>query len=303
MSKVIAVFGATGLQGGSVVRSLIENDKYHVKAITRNPNSDKAKALVKLRNCTVIKADLDDTNSIDNALKDCYGVFLVTDFKVNSTNEETKQGINLIDSAIKNNVIHLVFSGSENVKEVISKSCAMLDNKAAVEYYGLQHADKINFTSIRLPAYHQIIFNMLVFKAQENEFTLVAPLGDKSIYCMDVNETGKCVEYIFDHLEEFKSKIVPVATDLLTAVEFAKICSEHLQPYTFVYGNFSLEKYMKTGFPNINDFAALFEFINKGHLYRDIELTLRMIPNPLKFSDWVRKNKQELVNYLFLNKI
>jgi uncharacterized protein YbjT (DUF2867 family) len=67
--KGIAVFGATGKQGSSVLRALLKNGSYHVKTITRNVNSEKAKQLLKLANFTVVEADLDDQKTIDADLK------------------------------------------------------------------------------------------------------------------------------------------------------------------------------------------------------------------------------------------
>ena len=96
MSKEIAVFGATGFQGGSVLRSLIHSDKYHVRAITRHPHSHQSKELAKLKNVTFHQADLNDPTSLDKAIKDCYGVFLVTDFWQDPIKDfELQHGINL----------------------------------------------------------------------------------------------------------------------------------------------------------------------------------------------------------------
>lgn len=301
MQKVIAVFGATGLQGGSVLKYLVQSNKYHVKAITRYPDSDKAKKLAQLKNCSVHKADLNDPDSIDYVLKDCYGVFLVTEFKLQTVNREKIQGINLINSAIENKLTHIVYSGMENVKKMLKKRCYLTDHKAEVENYGLKRSNEIIFTSIRLPAYYQCLLDMLIFK--DNQFIFSVPIADSYIYSMDVNESGKCVEYIFDNPQEFKSKIVPVAADKITPNELIEIYNEYLSPYTFINGNFSLENYLETGFPNVDDFAALFEFIRKGFWTRDIELTLKMNRNSLKFRDWVEQNKEEMINYLFLNKI
>jgi uncharacterized protein YbjT (DUF2867 family) len=77
-SKIITVFGATGAQGSSVLRSLL-NAGHHVRASTRNPDSDKAKSLAKLENVSVVAADLDDSKSLDNALKGIWRVCVYVD--------------------------------------------------------------------------------------------------------------------------------------------------------------------------------------------------------------------------------
>jgi uncharacterized protein YbjT (DUF2867 family) len=182
-AKMIAVFGATGAQGGSVLKALINNDDYKVKAITRNANSDKAKALANLKNVTVEVADLNDPKSIDKALAGCHGTFLVTDIAFDhKTSNETQQGINLIDSAVKNKVSHVVFSGLDNVSSVTGKTCTHFDNKEKIEQHGMKLSDKINFTSIRLPAYYQVLSHM-VRKTNLNEFLITLPMSDKPMYC------------------------------------------------------------------------------------------------------------------------
>jgi uncharacterized protein YbjT (DUF2867 family) len=75
--KIITVFGATGQQGGSVVRSLVQNPSFHVRAITRNPASDKAKQLEAL-GVEVIKANGFNKDELATAFNGAYGAFVNT---------------------------------------------------------------------------------------------------------------------------------------------------------------------------------------------------------------------------------
>ena len=182
-AKMIAVFGATGAQGSSVLKSLTNSDDYKVKAITRNANTDKAKLLAKLKNVTIQEADLNDPKSLDKALEGCYGTFLVTEVAIDhNTSNETQQGTNLIESAIKNKVSHVVFSGLDNASQTINKPCIHLDNKEKIEQFGMKMSDKINFTSIRLPAYYQVIPRM-IRRTNPAEFLITLPMSDKPMYC------------------------------------------------------------------------------------------------------------------------
>jgi hypothetical protein len=79
MAKIIAVIGATGKQGGSVVSILRDNPDYHVRAITRNPSSLRAKDL-EATGVEVVQADLDDTRSLVKAFEGASYIFAVTDF-------------------------------------------------------------------------------------------------------------------------------------------------------------------------------------------------------------------------------
>ena len=78
--QTIVVIGATGAQGGGVVRTLSAKGGYAIKAVTRKMESEKAKALAALPNVSLISADLDDDASLMAAFSGAYGVFLVTNF-------------------------------------------------------------------------------------------------------------------------------------------------------------------------------------------------------------------------------
>ena len=294
MSKLIAVFGSTGSQGGSVIRALLKSNDYKIRAISRNPNSDKAKSLASLKNVSVEQGDLDDPSSLDKCLKDCYGTFLVTDFSTHFTHTETKQGTTLIDSALKNNLKHFVFSGLEDVQSQIGKPCLHFDYKAKIEEYGLKHGDKINFTSIRLPAYYQVFTSMLLHKLKPNEYLLTFPMSDKPLYLMNVDDLGECVKRVLDSPDKFKSKIVPVAGDKLTGEQIASVLSKHLAPNKFMYGNVSLEKFLAFGFPGVEDLTNMFEYYQTGKMVRDIENTKKLNKNVVTFDQWVEQNKEQI---------
>ncbi|RNA40394.1 nmrA-like family domain-containing 1 [Brachionus plicatilis] len=290
MSKIISVFGATGSQGGSVVKALAKNGMYSVKAITRNPKSDKAQTLSKLNNVTVHQADLDDPASIDKVLEGCYGSFLVTDFAAHFDNRETKQGISFVDSAIKNKLSHIVFSGLEHVEPIINKPCLHFDYKAKIEDYGLSHKDKITFTSIRLPMYNQMIPLMFKHKLEDNQFSLTLPMGDNEVFLMNVEDAGKCVKSIFDNPDKYGNSIIPVAGDKLKGKEIEKIINKYVAPVKFLYANTSLEKFRSFGFPGVEDIVNMFEYYQTGKMHRDLNLTKELYKDVESFDQWVAKN-------------
>ena len=78
---LIAVIGATGHQGGGVVRALQASGEFKVRALTRNPDKDRQLA------DEVVKADLDHQETLEAAFKGAYGVFLVTNFREKGTDE------------------------------------------------------------------------------------------------------------------------------------------------------------------------------------------------------------------------
>jgi uncharacterized protein YbjT (DUF2867 family) len=76
--KIIAIFGATGAQGGGLARAILNdpNSEFAVRAITRDVNSDKAKELAEM-GAEVVTADIDDPASVQKALEGAYGAYFV----------------------------------------------------------------------------------------------------------------------------------------------------------------------------------------------------------------------------------
>ena len=179
MTKIIAVFGSTGNQGGAVLKSLLKAGSYHVRAITRSANSDKAKKLASFNDVTVHEADFKNPDSLDKVLAGAYGAFFVTDFSAHFDHSEVKQGTNVIDSAIRNNVKHVVFSGLENCQSVINKPVLHFDYKDEIEKYALARADKIDFTSIQLSAFYQELVSSLLYKVGPHTWVYTCPMADK----------------------------------------------------------------------------------------------------------------------------
>jgi nucleoside-diphosphate-sugar epimerase len=296
--KIIAVFGSTGAQGGSVLRALLANGSYHVKALTRNAKSDKAKKLATLKNCSIAEADLDSVKSLDAALKGCYGSFLVTDSWSATTKDEIKQGKNAIDSAIRNGISHLVYSGLEHVKPILNKPCDHFDFKATIQDYGLKEAKngKINFTSVMLPAYYENFGSFYNHKLKPNEYLVNVPMGGKPIFGMSVADLGECVVSVLQNPNEYKSKVIGLSSDNLTIGECVAIMNKHLVPNKFVDSQISLKQYAALGFPGAEELANMFEYYQTGKMQRDINLTKKLNKNLLNFEQWVVKNKQNLLN-------
>jgi nucleoside-diphosphate-sugar epimerase len=296
--KIIAVFGATGAQGSSVLRALVNNGSYHIKAITRNANSEKGKQLSKIENCTVFEADLDNPKSLDDALKGCYGTFLVTDFASHIAKKEVQQGVNAIDSAIKNGVSHLVFSGLENVESILNKPCYHLDFKAEIENYGLKNSGKLNFTSVRLPAYFENFHQGMIHKLKPNQYLVNAPMDDKPMFGMSVDDIGEVVLSVLQNPQEYKSKLIGLASEKLKISEYVSILNKHLGPNQFIDSKMTTEKFGGLGFPGAEDLAVMFEYFQTGKMQRDINFTKKLNSNLLGFESWVIKNKQNILEKL-----
>ena len=100
--KVIAVLGATGAQGGGLVRAIMadKSGEFTARALTRNVNSDKAKAL-KAIGAEVVAADVDNYESLKSAFAGAYGVFAVTFFWEHFSADKEQEQVNMIAKAAK----------------------------------------------------------------------------------------------------------------------------------------------------------------------------------------------------------
>ncbi|KAJ7600216.1 hypothetical protein C8J56DRAFT_1072978 [Mycena floridula] len=106
--KIITVFCATGRQGSGAVKLLVEDGTYAVRAVTRNPESAASKDIA-AKGVELVKADLNDRDSVLAAVKGSYGVIGITDFWTADGKEE-QQGYNIVDAAKAANVKHMTWS-------------------------------------------------------------------------------------------------------------------------------------------------------------------------------------------------
>jgi len=136
--RKIVVCGATGNQGGSVVRALLAENKWNVVALTRDPGSDKATLLSEL-GAEICRADLLDQASLEAAFDGAYGVFGVTqpwtpDYRKCYPEKELVQGMNIIRAAKNAKVKHLVMSSVINYDNQ-PKGIGPYDGKLKIEAY------------------------------------------------------------------------------------------------------------------------------------------------------------------------
>jgi uncharacterized protein YbjT (DUF2867 family) len=118
--KTIAVVGATGAQGGGLVRAILSdvNSGFTARALTRNVNSDKATALAKL-GADVVAADLDEIESLRRAFEGAYGAFCVTNFWEHfSPEKELAQATNMARAAKEAGLEHVIWSTLEDYAPV-----------------------------------------------------------------------------------------------------------------------------------------------------------------------------------------
>ena len=109
--KLIAVIGATGQQGGGVVRALQASSQFKVRALSRNPGKYRELA------DEVVEVDLNRPETLKAAFEEAHGVFLVTDFREAGTGE-LEQATAAVRAARDAGVKHFIWSTLPDVEEI-----------------------------------------------------------------------------------------------------------------------------------------------------------------------------------------
>ncbi|KAL3848421.1 hypothetical protein ACJMK2_019279 [Sinanodonta woodiana] len=292
--KIVVVFGASGAQGGSVARALLQNPSFAVRAVTRDLDGKGAQELKKLK-IDVVKGDIDDQESLKKVVAGAYGCFLVTNYWEHlDANRELQQGKNVVDACKATGIKHLVFSGLENTEgSGVAGPVPHFDAKGKIEDY-IQKSG-ISYTSTRLSFYSE---NFLSFfpprKIAENKYAVSVPMGNKPLFVISVNDLGPCVAEIFKDPSKYNGKRIGLAGDELTVDQVCAILSKHLKPKQFENTKTSYEDFAKLGFPGAAELAYMFHFYQLKDNLRDVALTKKLNPKVLSFDAWVQANKDKL---------
>ncbi|KAL8939699.1 MAG: hypothetical protein Q9216_003213 [Gyalolechia sp. 2 TL-2023] len=224
--RIITVLGSTGKQGGSVVKSILEDStassQFHVRAVTRDPSKDSARSLSAL-GAEVVAGDLNDKDSLHAAIQGSHGVFAVTNFwELFSAEAEEAQGKTVADVCKAEGVKHLVWSSLLNVKKLsngVLPDVHHFDGKANVEEYirslGLP-------SSFFLPGFYMSnLPGMSLRDMGEGKWALALPMPANSpIPLFDAEgDTGKFVKAMFLNEEKVLGKRIYGATAYYTPVE------------------------------------------------------------------------------------
>jgi uncharacterized protein YbjT (DUF2867 family) len=298
--KIITVFGATGAQGGGLVRAILadKDGGFAVRAVTRDTSSDKAKALV-AQGAEVVSADLDNIDSVKQALKGSYGAYLVTNFWEHfSAEKEQQQVSDFADAAKAEGVQHVVWSTLEDTRNWIpldNDSMPTLQGKYKVPHFdGKGASDKffaekgVPTTNFRTSFYWDnfIYFGMGPKKGEDGKYHIYFPMDDKKLAGMAAEDIGKCAYGLFKKGSDVIGKTISVAGDKVSGDEMANKFSKALGKEV-VYTNVTPEAYRNFGFPGADDLGNMFQF------YRDFNDDF----NERRNLDYARELNPQLQNF------
>lgn len=230
VKKTIAVIGATGLQGKGVVNTLVDEGSFHVRAITRNPEKYSGKAH------EIVYADLNDLQSLKEAFKNAYGVFVVTNFWAGA--DEIAQGKNAVEAAKAVGVQHYIWSTLPDVEAISTGEFEVphFTNKSKVDDV-VKNAGFKYTTFVEAPFYYQNLIGRLAPQEKQDGttgWTLSIDPKKEVIHWSDINDLGKVVAGAFLQPEKTGNRnYLALATELFSFNNILEAYKRHGKEYTF----------------------------------------------------------------------
>jgi uncharacterized protein YbjT (DUF2867 family) len=308
--KIIAVVGATGAQGGGLVRAILADKSggFAVRAITRKPDSEKAQAL-RNSGAEVVKGDTDDQASIERAFKGAYGIFALTNFWEHfSPERELTQARNMAQAAKAAGVQHVIWSTLEDTRKWVpleSDQMPTLHGKYKVPHFDAKgEADQIFRdlvpTTCLLTAFYWenlIFFGAGPQRGANGVLAISYPMDNKKLPGIAVEDIGKCAYAIFKRGKEFIGKTVGIAGEHLTGQQMARALTQALGQEVR-YNNVPPEVYRSFGFPGADDLGNMFQFKRDFNEYfcgaRNLEFTRSLNPELQTFEEWLAVHKDQI---------
>lgn len=310
-SRVIAVAGATGAQGGGLARAILDQPEcgFRLRALTRDPESEKAEALA-ARGAEVVAADLDDTASLRAAFAGAYGAYCVTNFWEHfSPEKELAQARNLAEAAAAAGLQHVIWSTLEDTRRWVPLDDERLPT--LMKHYKVPHFDAKGaadhfFTEAGLPVTFLLTSfywdNLIYFgsgprRAPDGMLHLTLPMGDAKLPGIAAEDIGRCALGILRQPDRYIGKTVGIAGEHLTAGEMARSLSLALGE-AVLYNDISPDDYRNLGFPGAADLGNMFQFKRDFNEYfcgaRDIALSRALNPELRTFEQWLERHSGEI---------
>ncbi|MBO9199549.1 MULTISPECIES: NmrA/HSCARG family protein [Niastella] len=302
----ITIFGATGAQGGGLAHAILQdkNSSFAVRAVTRDINSDKAKELANL-GAELVVANIDDPQSVENALEGAYGAYFVTFFWAHfSAEKEKEEAAIFVEAAKKADLKHVIWSTLEDTREYVplnDQRMPTLHGKYKVPHFdGKGESDKL-FIAAGIPTTFMLASfywdNFIYFGAgpkrgEDGKLALTLPIGDAKMAGIASEDIGKCAYGIFKKGTEMVGKRIGIAGEQLTGNEMAKELSSALGEQV-VYNKVSAETYRGFGFPGADDLGNMFQFYDEFekelNTTRDVDRSRQLNPELMNFEQWLKK--------------
>lgn len=309
--KVIAVIGATGAQGGGLVRAICADASgaFRARAITRDVNSEKARELAKL-GAEVVAGDVDDEASLVRAFEGAYGAFCVTFFWGHfSAEKELAEAAAMARAAKGAGLKHVVWSTLEDTRQWVpldDDRMPTLGGKYKVPHFdGKGEANRFFAasgvpTTFLLTSFYWenfIYFGMGPKKGPDGTYSITLPMDGAKLPGIGVEDIGRCAYGVFRKGPGLAGKFVGIAGQHLTGDEMAAAMSKALGVQV-KYNAVPPDVYRGFGFPGADDLGNMFQFKRDFEQVfcgaRDLEMARALNPALMTFDAWLAANKSRI---------
>ncbi len=273
--KVILVTGATGKQGGAVLRRLRERG-FSVRALTRDPDEPRARSLTG-HGTEVMRGDLNDQASLTRALDGAYGVFSVQALE-RDVEEEIRQGVNLVDAAKRLRISHFIYS-----------SVASADQDTGIPFFESKRRleDHIRGSGLRYTIFRPAFFmeNWLGMRSMIQEGHLDLPLKpDSRLQMIAVDDIGAFVALALEHPGRWQGHTTEIAGDELSmsalAGAFSRMLGREVQ-----YNQVPWDAFQQQAGPDI---TRLWRFFEDQGTQIDISAVRQEHTGLIGFDHWLQ---------------
>src|SRR6267143_2065249 len=289
--KLIAVIGATGQQGGGVVRALQASGQFKVRALTRNPGKHREPAE------EVVEADLDRPETLKAAFEGAHGVFLVTTSWLEGT-DELKQATAAVRAAKDAGVKHFIWSTLPDVEAISGGKFDVphFTGKAKVDRI-VEEAGFAHHTFVIAPFFYQNLVGVLAPQKQADGSVGWALPLDPTVRCIhmgDIRELGNIVAGAFAHPDQAgHGEYLPLVGDFLSFNEIVETLNRQGHELSFK----QIPKEIFAGlFPGAAELAEMIGYW-EAHTYLgsdssdQIALANKIAGRqPTKFATWAQVN-------------
>jgi uncharacterized protein YbjT (DUF2867 family) len=309
--KVIAVIGATGAQGGGLVRAIHadRDGPFVARAITRKPDSERARALATL-GIEVVAGDADDPPSLERAFAGAHGAFCVTNFwEHSSADREADQATAMARASRKAGVQHVIWSTLEDTRTAVPLDDQRLptlqgkykvphfDSKGAMDRVFAEEAAPTTYLLAALYWENFIYFGMGPRNTPDGTLVLALPLGGVKLPGIVAEDIGKCVYGVFRRGTGTVGQRFGIAGDVLSGPEMATKMARAIGR-NIRFEDVPFDVYRGLGFPGAEDLGNMFQYqaiLGDEFLRsRSPELARSLNPQLLSFDAWLDLNASRI---------
>jgi uncharacterized protein YbjT (DUF2867 family) len=306
--KLLVVFGATGAQGGGLARAILAEPAagFAVRAVTRKPDSDAAKALA-AAGAEVVTADLDDPASVERAMNGAYGAFCITNFWEHfSPEKELAQAETLATAAAAAGLQHVIWSTLEDTRKTLpvgSGQMPVLMGKYNVPHFDAKGEANHFFLDRDLPVTllntsfywdNFIHFGMAPSAGPDGNLAITFPMGEAKLPGIAAEDIGRSAFGVFKAGVAALGQTIGIAGEHLTGAEMAAAFSQ-VMGKPVAYNAVSPEVYRSFGFPGADDLGNMFQFKRDFEAdfcaARSVENTRKLNPALMNFQQWLEANR------------